>query len=283
MKDPHRSELLLCGCNVSSFSPITRLVALALAMMTSQLMHGIFTEHVSQGVLARLTWSSAAIELSVYTILAACELKIGHERVALSSCCLPQYCLIALFISLGRGLTWVAYASVSFPTVVVFKSSKILIVMISSLFILHKKFKPLQYVAGLLAVAGLYLISSASGQSAAKRHALDSGAGIAVACLATVLEGVVSNLQERVLRGGQGSLVEMLLVTNGLGSLLLYGVAAANGELRVFKDEIGRRPPSLLWLLVTVVLAYGYETLENYVAQLWRAREKGRVREGVRE
>ena len=251
-----KSELVLWGVNITAFSPHMQLAILALAMLSSQIMHGLFTEYVAQGALSQLMWSSAAIELSAYSLLAAFELKAGNDPISRSSSRFPEYCMIAIFISLGRGLTWVAYASLSYPTVVVFKSSKILVVMVSGLLILRKRFRPVQYMAGLLAVTGLYLVSSAHGQTKSP-GAKDSHAGILAACLATLFEGVVSNLQERSLRGGKGSLVEMLFITNCMGSALLYLIAAAKGEMRAFVGEIDRSPASIAWLLTTVVLAYG--------------------------
>jgi adenosine 3'-phospho 5'-phosphosulfate transporter B3 len=259
MKNSNRdskSELILWGLNITALPSHLQLATLALAMMTSQIMHGLFTEYVAQGALSQLMWSSAAIELSAYSLLAAFELKAGNDAISRSVSRMPEYCVIAIFISLGRGLTWVAYASLSYPTVVVFKSSKILIVMISGLLILRKRFRLVQYTAGVLAVTGLYLVSAADGQTKGQ-SAKDSQTGIIVACLATLFEGVVSNLQERSLRGGKGSLVEMLFITNCMGSVLLYLIAAANGEMRVFVGEIERSPASIAWLLITVVLAYG--------------------------
>ena len=234
------------------------LLVLGFAMISFQVMHGLFTEYVAQGILSGLMWSAAAIELSIYACLAAIELKLRKGKADPPSACWPEYFLIALLISLGRGLTWVAYASLSYPTVIVFKSSKILVVMTSGLFILRKRFKTTQYAAAMLAVLGLYLVSTADFAVEKDNGALvDSQLGIVVACLATVLEGTVSNMQERSLRREQRSLAGMLYYTNSLGSIVLYFTAAVNGEMHTFLSEIQKTPIALLWLLATVILAYG--------------------------
>ena len=221
------------------------LLVLGFAMISFQVMHGLFTEYVAQGILSGLMWSAAAIELSIYACLAAIELKLRKGKADPPSACWPEYFLIALLISLGRGLTWVAYASLSYPTVIVFKSSKILVVMTSGLFILRKRFKTTQYAAAMLAV------------EKDNGALVDSQLGIVVACLATVLEGTVSNMQERSLRREQRSLAGMLYYTNSLGSIVLYFTAAVNGEMYTFLSEIQKTPIALLWLLATVILAYG--------------------------
>ena len=64
-------------------------------------------------------------------------------------------------------------------------------------------------------------------------------------------------MQERSLRREQRSLAGMLYYTNSLGSIVLYFTAAVNGEMYTFLSEIQKTPIALLWLLATVILAYG--------------------------
>jgi adenosine 3'-phospho 5'-phosphosulfate transporter B3 len=227
-------------------------------MLVFQIMHGLFTEHVAHGILSGLMWSAAAFELSTYAILSALELRLSRGSISLSSIPIRDYSAIALCISLGRGLTWVGYGTLSYPTVVIFKSSKILVVMISGILILNKRFRPAQYLAGLLVVLGLCTISAADrggGDDALGNG--DSFAGIAVTCVAVGFEATVSNMQERALRRERRPLAEMILVTNALGACLLFAVAAARGELHLLAAKVEREPVALFWLFSTVSLAYG--------------------------
>ena len=230
-------------------------------MLLFQIMHGLFTEHVAHGVLSGLMWSAAAFELSTYAVLSALELRLSRASFDLSSIPLVDYSAIALCISLGRGLTWVGYGTLSYPTVVIFKSSKILVVMISGILILNKRFRPAQYLAGVLVVLGLCTISAAdrgarcAGASAGASG--DSLGGIAVTCAAVAFEATVSNMQERALRRERRPLAEMILVTNTLGAGLLFAVAAGRGELRLLASRAEREPAALAWLFSTVSLAYG--------------------------
>jgi drug/metabolite transporter (DMT)-like permease len=229
-------------------------------MLIFQIMHGLFTEHVAHGILSGLMWSAAAFELSTYAVLSALELRLSRASVCFSSLPLVDYSAIALCISLGRGLTWVGYGTLSYPTVVIFKSSKILVVMLSGILILNKRFRPAQYLAGILVVLGLCTISAADrGSHGAGAGAVgdDSLGGIAVTCAAVVFEATVSNMQERALRRERRPLAEMILVTNALGAGLLFAVAAGRGELRLLAAKVEREPAALAWLFSTVSLAYG--------------------------
>ena len=248
-------------------------------MFGFQLLHGLFTEHVAQGVLSGLMWSSAMIELAAYTWLSA--LQVGFASATLFSSGIPvkDYAITAILISLGRGLTWVAYGSLSYPLVIVFKSSKMLVVMVSASVILRKRFSAAQYLAALFVVSGLCLVSTAGihGQSSENITRspvfLSTVTGIIVAGTATVLEGIVSNLQERSLGREHRSLSEMLFITNGMGAILLFGVALCRGEVHALAASVRQDPATLLWLLATVTLAYGCGRRPAPLRGSWQRRD----------
>lgn len=225
-------------------------------MLVCQILHGIFTEYVARGVLSGLMWSASAVELSTYAALSALELRFSNATLKVSSIPWKDYFAVALCISLGRGFTWVGYGTLNYPTVILFKSSKILFVMLTGLVILKKRYTTYEYIAAVLAMSGLYLFSRADVQSS-DESTNDSLMGIGVICLAVVCEATVSTLQERALRKEQRSLAEMIFVTNGLGSVLLYVIAGFEGELHLLGRKLQENPRILLWLLATVVLAYG--------------------------
>jgi solute carrier family 35 (adenosine 3'-phospho 5'-phosphosulfate transporter), member B3 len=222
-------------------------------------MHGVFTEYVARGVLSGLMWSASAVELTTYAALSALELKLSSATMRLSSIPWKDYFAVALCISLGRGFTWVGYGTLSYPTVILFKSSKILFVMLTGLVILKKRYTMNEYIAAVLAMSGLYIFSRADVESSHEDSSKnESLVGIGVICLAVVCEATVSTLQERALRKEQRSLAEMIFVTNGIGSILLYIIAGLQGELHLLGSKLQENPRILVWLLATVVLAYGY-------------------------
>jgi hypothetical protein len=63
--------------------------------------------------------------------------------------------------------------------------------------------------------------------------------------------------QERALHEKKRPLAEMIFATNSLGAFMLLVMAARNGELDLLAQRFQTSPSSLLWLLVTVMLAYG--------------------------
>ena len=55
----------------------------------------------------------------------------------------------------------------------------------------------------------------------------------------------------------QRPLAEMIFVTNLLGALILHAIAANSGEIALLQQRLTTHPTAILWLLATVVLAYG--------------------------
>eukprot|EP00290_Baffinella_frigidus_P019957 CAMPEP_0180197040 /NCGR_PEP_ID=MMETSP0987-20121128/4427_1 /TAXON_ID=697907 /ORGANISM="non described non described, Strain CCMP2293" /LENGTH=373 /DNA_ID=CAMNT_0022151959 /DNA_START=98 /DNA_END=1215 /DNA_ORIENTATION=+ len=246
MRDRNR-HIVLWGFSLDHIAPQMQLVVLFGAMFACHILQGILTEFVAHGVLAGLMWAAASIELSVYAALSFTEARLTGLRLDPRHIPWRQYLLIGACISVGRGLTWV-------PTVLIFKSSKIIVVMLAGLVLLRSKHAPAEYAAAVLAVAGLYLFSSAGRTDESEA---DSPSGCAMMLLAVACEATVSTMQEHVLKRDQRPLAEMILVTNALGAVLLWSVAAAKGELRDLQARVEERPAAIGWLLLTVVLAYG--------------------------
>ncbi len=147
----------------------------------------------------------------------------------------------------------------TYPTVLLFKSSKIIVVMISAVVILRKRFLLAEYAAALLAVIGLYTFSRAdrikSPSSAGEDE--DSLHGVVVILCAVGAEALVSTLQEYCLRKLKRSLSEVLFFTNGLGAVMLSTVSVLHGDAKELHTRLTASSDLFLWVLATVTLAYG--------------------------
>jgi len=63
--------------------------------------------------------------------------------------------------------------------------------------------------------------------------------------------------QERSLHQKKRPLAEMIFVTNSLGAVILLTIAGSGGELAKLQERMQTHPTAIVWLLATVVLAYG--------------------------
>jgi adenosine 3'-phospho 5'-phosphosulfate transporter B3 len=155
-------------------------------------------------------------------------------------------------------IRWVALGSVTYPTVLLFKSSKIIVVMISAVVILRKRFLLAEYAAALLAVIGLYTFSRADRiKTPQAGDEEDSLHGVFVILMAVGAEALVSTLQEYCLRKLNRSLSEVLFFTNGLGAVMLSTVSILHGDAKELHARLAASSDLFLWVLATVTLAYG--------------------------
>ena len=229
--------------------------------MSCHLLHGIFTEHVAKDLLGGLMWAAAALELCMYSIFSGIEFFTRAVEPGTSRWVgIPwmRYILVAVAIAMGRGLTWVAYGATTYPTVLLFKSSKIIVVMASAMVILRKGFSPAEYSAAMLAVTGLYLFSRGNKLGTVESgDGQDTTGGIAVLFCAVAAEALVSTLQEVCLRRLNRPLAELMFVTNSLGALLLVAVSFRHGDAHELHERLSKSWDLVLWVVATVSLAYG--------------------------
>ena len=80
---------------------------------------------------------------------------------------------------------------------------------------------------------------------------------IPVACSCFLTTAAPNHAQERSLHEKRRPLAEMIFVTNSLGAVILLAIAASGGELAKLQQRLETHPTAILWLLATVVLAYG--------------------------
>lgn len=228
-------------------------------MLTCHLMHGIFTEHVAKDILGGLMWAAAAMELSIYTLFSGIEFFSTRDANFIwREIPWLRYLLVSATIATGRGLTWVAYGATTYPTVLLFKSSKIIVVMFSAMVILRKRFILEEYAAALLAVVGLYLFSRGNKLGVVDvADGADTTSGVAVLFCAVAAEALTSTMQEICLRGLQRPLAELMFVTNGIGAVLLIAKSVHHGDALELHERLSQSWDLILWVLATVSLAYG--------------------------
>lgn len=170
--------------------------------------------------------------------------------------CVCVFVCACVYVSLAR--RWVAYGQVSYPTVLLFKSSKIIVVMFSAVIILRKSFLPAEYAASLLAVTGLYTFSRADLTfKASTEDRGDTVHGVTVMLCAVGCEALVSTLQEYCLRKLHRPLAELICITNSLGAVLLVSVSLVHGDAAELRARLSTSVQPVVWVLGAVTLAYG--------------------------
>lgn len=115
----------------------------------------------------------------------------------------------------------------SYPTAVLFKSSKLIPVMIGGVIFLNKRYNVVEVLSVVLVVFGLIAISYSDKIS----HNRFDMAGVILASSSLCLDAVSSNLQEKALVVYEAPQVEVIAVMYGIGTVVTTTWTVVNGEL----------------------------------------------------
>ena len=179
------------------------------------------------------------------------------------------YLALSLLIAAANGLSTAALNYVSMQTKVLFKSSKIVTVMLLGTLLFGRLYALAEYVYMLLVVLGLvaFLVAgNAMGGAATAPSA--SLVGVALLSLAVLADSLVPNVQQKLLQGAGRPKQEMIFHTNWCSALMTAVYAAATGELGSALAFLVRRP-RVFWLLLGQSVA-GYFGIVLYLETVRR-------------
>ena len=168
------------------------------------------------------------------------------------------YLALSLLIAAANGCATAALNYVSMQTKVLFKSSKIVTVMLLGRLFFGRRYLLSEYGFMLLVVLGLaafLLASSAAATAKAAQHGA-SVAGVALLAIAILADSLVPNLQQKLLQGAGRPKQEMIFHTNWCSALMTLAYALATGEAALAAPYLARRPRVLGLLLLQSVAGY---------------------------
>jgi len=127
----------------------------------------------------------------------------------------------------SRGLTNMSLQFLNYPTQVVFKSLKLLTVMIGSVLWVGRKYTAYEYIATMLTVASAVLFGLGDVDSAPQFSWL----GIVIVLLSLVADSMHSNSQETLLQDHKATLRETMVYSNMFSAVGSFVVCLVTGEL----------------------------------------------------
>jgi adenosine 3'-phospho 5'-phosphosulfate transporter B3 len=169
--------------------------------------------------------------------------------------------LLSAFSVSGIALANVSLGYVTYPTKVMFKSCKLLAVMLFSVVVYRRKFAALEYVAAMLLTAGLATMSLDKAAFNGSAQQSSSFIGVALLLISLVFDAAVGNLQERLLNVYGVPATSCIIFQSVVGSMLMFFATLSSGELQSALAFCADQ-----WLTIVVLLAYG---TVGYVGVRW--------------
>lgn len=172
------------------------------------------------------------MQLVFVTIFAAIERKYFGEEVFERKAELKRHGVVAAAMTASRGLTNMSLQYLNYPTQVVFKSLKLLTVMIGSALFVGRTYKGSEYLATAFTVASAMLFGFADQIAKGKGDGPQSSAlGFLIVSLSLVADSMHSNTQETLLQDYKATIRETMFYTNMFAAFFTFGVTAVTGEL----------------------------------------------------
>jgi adenosine 3'-phospho 5'-phosphosulfate transporter B3 len=159
---------------------------------------------------------------------------------------LLAYLATSIALALSMSLTNFAAVRLSYATGVLFKSSKLIPVMIGNVIFLKRVPKPFEVVSVILIVFGLIGVTLGDFRG---KNKFDIP-GLVSVSTALICGAVASNLEDKMMSQYGASQDEVIAMIYSVGALIIGAMGVLNGELFRGFNRVYAKPTACVWLLV---------------------------------
>ena len=156
-------------------------------------------------------------------------------------------------MTMSRGLTNKSLEYLNYPTQVIFKSMKLITVMLGSLVILKQRFTFYEYISAVALVVSAILFSLGDEATAPE---VAGYTGIIIVCLSLVGDSLHSNTQEQLLKQHRSSILEAMLYTNLFAALMSWFWVIVTGEFQLAYAYCQDQPIAYILFVMRAAVIY---------------------------
>jgi adenosine 3'-phospho 5'-phosphosulfate transporter B3 len=243
-------EAQILGFSVTSWPRSVVLLVGGGGIFVCFLLHGIAHEHLIKHYQLSETFFLTFIQFMGYSALSLPTLfQILSVRFQLKAP-IGAYLSTGFCLVMSMGLTNYAAVKLSYATGVLFKSSKLIPVMIGNVFFLKRKPKLRQAISVLLVVVGL--IGITLGDFRGKNRF--SISGVLAVSTALVCGAAASNLEDKVMSHYGTTQDELISMVYSIGAIVMISFALLTGQLFSGIEKVIENPSCLFFIFCFSVL-----------------------------
>lgn len=165
----------------------------------------------------------------------------GKQRLHAS---VKLYFIVSISLVCSMGLSNLSVERLSYPTAVLFKSSKLIPVMVGGFVFLKKRYNWIEVLAVLLVVAGLVGISYSDKISKNKFDMV----GVVLSVISLCFDAIASNLQEKALSVHNAPQAEVISMMYFIGIVILFVVSVISGQFATGVEKAIEEPRIIAYL-----------------------------------
>ncbi|KAJ8716274.1 hypothetical protein PYW08_013559 [Mythimna loreyi] len=220
------TEINILCLNITPYSELTQFLCCSAFVFICYLAYGYFLELLfSNAELKPVSFYITLVQFLITTVLSYLESLIRNpikRKVPLRT-----YALLAALTLGTMSLSNLALSYLNYPTQLIFKSCKLIPVMIGSIIIMHKRYGFLDYVAAVVMCIGLTMFTLADSSTSPKFNFV----GIIVISLALLCDAIIGNVQEKAMKQHNASNNEVVFYSYAIGCIYLGVITGFTGVL----------------------------------------------------
>ncbi|EDV26218.1 uncharacterized protein TRIADDRAFT_24343 [Trichoplax adhaerens] len=212
-------SISLFGFSIDSWSTSSQFMAMSSGVLACYLIYGYIQERMFliKGF-KQYGWYLTLVQFGYYTIFGAIEMQLKNPIARKRRIPLRIYAIIAFLTVATIGLSNTSLGYLNYPTQVIFKSCKLIPVMIGGILIQGKKYTLADLVAALLMCVGLILFTLAD----SKVSPTFDSFGVILISLALCADAAIGNVQEKAMKGYNGTNLEMVFYSFSIGFVYIF-------------------------------------------------------------
>ena len=214
---------------------------------------GIFGSFLVQGTAQEALYTNTKFQESLFftfvqflgyfslTLPFFIQIVLGKQKLHAS---VKLYAVVSVSLVCSMGLSNLSVERLSYPTAVLFKSSKLIPVMVGGFVFLKKRYNWIEVLSVMLVVSGLIGISYSDKVS---RNKFDM-VGVLLSVVSLCFDAIASNLQEKALSVHNAPQAEVISMMYFIGIVILFVVSVVSGQ---FSTGVSKaiEDPRIVWYL----------------------------------
>ncbi|XP_013140088.1 PREDICTED: adenosine 3'-phospho 5'-phosphosulfate transporter 2 [Papilio polytes] len=223
-KDSSSTEINILCFNITPYSQLVQFMCCSAFVFVCYLAYGYFLELIfSKAEVKPVSLYITFVQFLITMLLSYVESLIRNpikRKVPLKT-----YAVLAALTLGTMSLSNLALSYLNYPTQLIFKSCKLIPVMIGSIIILGKRYGFLDYVAAIVMCIGLTMFTLADSKTSPNFDAV----GVLVISLALLCDAIIGNVQEKAMKQFFATNNEVVFYSYAIACCYLLVITGATG------------------------------------------------------